>query len=488
MRLATLQEMKAVEIYAEKELKLSPEILMETAGILSAREIQNSFLPELRNGKVAVICGPGNNGGDGLVLARHLYAYGFLGTEVFIFDSSGKKSNLFTLQLERVKKSGVKLNTLNAPKDLVGFSLYVIDVIEFLNSSKVPVVSLDIPTGLDSMTDKFYGACVRASSTLTFGASKPSLYGQKSVEYVGKIRVVPLGISQSTYHQFCNSHFVVNEAWAKRLLPVKSETSNKFSRGRLYVRAGSPGTWGAAALSCQGAYRMGAGYVTLVTSDESEAKLYLGQQIGPEVLMVSQDDPKIFAKTGAIIAGPGAGVNKNLRKFIEDLINQDILAVVIDADGLTVLAEMKKENPDLKLPQSWLLTPHSGELSRLLDNIPVERIESERIKYAMEASAKWGCHILLKGLRTLVITPDMKVAFVTSGNSALAKAGTGDVLSGFIGSLMAQGLETFEAATTGAYIHGRVADDWIREGQNINAFIASDLIGRLSSTLQRLTL
>jgi ADP-dependent NAD(P)H-hydrate dehydratase / NAD(P)H-hydrate epimerase len=493
MRLATPEQIQKIETLAEKDFNISPEILMENAGSLSAREIQTSFLPELQRGRVAVLCGPGNNGGDGLVTARHLVGLGFLATEVFLVGE--KTSPLHQVQLKRLRGLNIKVTTFKSINDIKNFDLYVdalfgvglskeidgtyFDIISEINSLSKPVVSLDIPSGLDSLTGKILGICFRSQLTLSYGLAKPGLCTANGAEFAGKIRVVPIGFPQKLVADLASTHFAINERWARRWLPVRKRTSNKFDHGRLYVVAGTPGTWGAAALCCQGAYRMGAGYVTLVADKESSEK-YLGKDLGPEVLLADFSDDKIFEKADAIVVGPGSGQGEAVKKFILDLIEKKFKKVVLDADALTILSKMN--NP--KLPATWILTPHSGELSRLLD-VSSDEIEKDRLKFVQMAANKFGCHVLLKGFRSILASPNKEVGFIVSGNAALAKAGTGDVLSGFIGALLAQDLGSFQGASTAAYIHGRISDTWIRSGKDIKSFIASDLISLLPDELHR---
>ena len=263
---------------------------------------------------------------------------------------------------------------------------------------------------------------------------------------------------------------------------MRTRQSNKSDHGRLLVIAGQPGTWGAAALCCEAAYRMGVGYVTLALADKEQSLRYMVGDIGAEVLTAFRDDPKLFANKSAVVIGPGAGVGEKTKELIRGLISSEVRSVLVDADGLTALSEME----DIKLPSTWLLTPHTGELSRLL-KVSVEEIDNNRFYFATLAAKKFGCYVLLKGYRSLLAGPDERVAVITSGNAALAKAGTGDVLSGMTGALMAQGLGTVQAGGTAAYLHGRAADDWLRLGRDMKSFMPRDLMGMLPELLVQIT-
>ncbi|CAM5998644.1 unnamed protein product [Sphagnum balticum] len=469
---------------------ISAELLMETAGLEALRIIKT----QLRTlSPIAVLSGPGNNGADGLVVARHLLSCGF-NPQVFFIGDSKKVSPLFTLQRQRLEAMGGKIGKLADLSHLKEFNTFVdalfgiglerplegefLDVVSFLNSSKKRIVSLDIPSGLNATSGRVMNVAVKASLTLTFGLAKPGLLSSEGSECCGKVKVLSLGIPQDIIDTFAKSHFLVTRSWVRPLIPTRKNTSNKFTYGRLYILAGRPGTWGAAALSAKGAYRIGAGYVTLVVQDKKTAKAYLGHHLGPEVLTTSIDDESIFKKASAVVVGPGAGESEDLKGFIRRLRKENLRHVVLDADALTALSQMRDFEP---LP-SWILTPHTGELSRLL-NISSKEIEAARFESVLKAVQKFKCGVLLKGFHSQFCDSEGRIGIINSGNAALAKAGTGDVLSGFIGGLMSQSLLPSDATMVGAYLHGFIADKWIEGGQNIKSFVASDLITHISSAL-----
>jgi hydroxyethylthiazole kinase-like uncharacterized protein yjeF len=492
MRLCTSMQMKEIEAKAKLEFDLSEEVLMEAAGSLSAREIHLSFLPELSRGKIAIVCGPGNNGGDGLVVARHLYTLGIVSLQVFTHAPKDSQSPLFKTQLKRLQKLGLKI--IDLEKDLERISelsqcKVIVDalfgigltrpiegdvskIIGAINAaSGSAAISLDIPSGLNANTGQILGSCVRATMTLTFGLAKPGLLTGDGPAMSGKTRVLQIGLARRLFREKATTHFAFNEHLAKRWLPIRNARSHKRQNGHLLVVAGRPGMWGAAALCTEAAYRMGSGYVSLAVENESEALKSFVKDVGSEVLIKFRADSDLFDKKTAIVVGPGAGVDGDLEKFLERLISKKIKNVVVDADALTVLSKMG----DKKLPSQWILTPHAGELSRLL-KVSAEEIEQDRFHYAGKASQKYGCLVLLKGYRTLLADSSGRVAIITSGNSALAKAGTGDVLAGFIGALLAQGVEPLQAAATASYFHGRLADEWVRYGKDVKSLMPRDLL------------
>ena len=244
----------------------------------------------------------------------------------------------------------------------------------------------------------------------------------------------------------------------------------------MLVLAGREGFWGAGRLCSVSAYRMGCGYVTWAGGEGSH---HPPLESAPDVLTGTLSDKNLFAGKTAVAIGPGLGTGKQTKELLLALkkINQP---VVVDADALTVL---ERENL-FPLPENWILTPHSGELGRLF-GLKGEAVDQDRCSYAMKASQKTGCMVLLKGFHSVLALPD-KCWIIAAGNAALAKAGTGDVLTGFIGALLARSLSPFAAAAVGAFVHGRLADNWVHSGKDADTLMAQDLKELLPETLQRL--
>ncbi|MEO0335091.1 MAG: NAD(P)H-hydrate dehydratase, partial [Pseudomonadota bacterium] len=308
--------------------------------------------------------------------------------------------------------------------------------------------------------------------------AKPGFFVSEGPSQIGKLRVLPIGFPFECIRGVATSHFLFNERLAKRYLPSRKETSNKSDHGHLLVIAGSPEYWGAGVLASSAGFRVGSGYVTWASEQQPIEQL----KSIPEVLLREYSAELLTEKSwGAVAVGSGLGVNTSTAKILRDLIDQKVKNVVVDADAISVCLEEKL----FPLPESWILTPHSGELSRLL-KISSHEIDRDRFAAAHQGSEVAGCHVLLKGFRT-VIAFRQRAMVVNSGNSALAKAGTGDVLTGMIGGLLAQGLETLQAAATGAYIHGRLADEWVRLGHSKSSLNASDLTNHLPQLLSRMS-
>jgi NAD(P)H-hydrate epimerase len=499
MRLVTARQARELDDLARKSFGLNDDILMEAAGMMAAREIQQGFYPELTRGLTAVVCGPGNNGGDGLVVARHLHSMGFRNILVVLQAPKAQRSAMFKVQLERAEKHGVRV--LNAEKeekkiDQLRSATLVIDaifgiglsrkidggylrVIELINSLKVPIVSLDTPSGLNVDNGTIANVSIRAHSTLTFGLAKPGFFVGEGPLMVGKLRVLPIGYPYAGLRTVATTHFLFNEKLARRYLPVRKDQTNKSDYGHLVLFAGSRDTWGAGVLSAQSSYRIGTGYVTWVGRELPVDHL----ELTPEVMTASLESEKIWdkKKVTAYAVGPGFGVDETTAQIIRRLKNLKCDKVVLDADAISACVKYKI----FPLPKSWVLTPHAGELARIL-KCEAHEVERDRFQAVLKASKVAGCHVLLKGYRSLLAF-DGRCMVINSGNAALAKAGSGDVLTGMIGGLLAQGLDTIQATATAAYIHGRLADDWVRSGHDKRALNPSDLKDSLATLLSRIS-
>lgn len=497
MRLATIDQAAQIDELSQKVYGLSDEVLMESAGCLATREIDLTFLPELTRGAVAVVAGPGNNGGDALVVARHLHSSGHRNLNVLLAAPSKNRSEMFKLQLKRAELQGLRIfDGLDEPAhlELIRSATLVVDglfgiglnraisdpylrVIEVMNSSKAPKVSLDTPSGLNAGSGRIEGLAVRAAMTISFGLAKPGFFVSEGPAHTGKLRVLSIGFPYEALRGVATSHFLFTEKLARRYLPIRRESSNKSDHGHLVVMAGSPGYWGAGILASSAAYRMGSGYVTWASFESPQEVL---KEI-PEVLTAHVHDDSIWnGRLSAVAIGPGLGVSNQTAELIERLKEMKGLAVVVDADAITTCVE----HALFPLPSNWVVTPHAGELARML-RLNARDLERDRFHACAQACELTKCHVLLKGFRS-IIAYNGRYLVIHAGNSALAKAGTGDVLTGMIGALMAQGLDTTMASATAAYLHGRLADEWIRSGQDKSSLTASDLKALLPQIVARL--
>ncbi len=498
MRIATVEQSRQIDQTSQTEYSLSGEILMESAGALAAREIEQAFFPELKRGLIGIVCGPGNNGGDGLVVARHLHSSGYRDLVIFLAAPRKSRSDLFSLQVDRCDRQGLRIIDVFETPDrlerlrscvLVVDALFGIGfradmdsqfarVIEMTNTAQCPVVSLDTPSGLDCDRGTIATVAVKATMTVAFGLAKPGFFVNEGPSRVGKLRVLAIGFPFEVFRKTATTHFGFGEKLARRYLPKRPDTSNKSDHGQLVVFAGQPGTWGAGILAAMSAYRMGVGYVTLASFAEPLEVL----RSHPEIMTATVDHPKVWNTEmwKAVAIGPGLGVGQKTADLINKLRTTGFENVVVDADAITSCVDY-----DLfPLPKTWIMTPHAGELARVLKT-DAQTIEKDRYTYALQASRQVGCHVLLKGFRSVLAYQD-RCMVIMAGNSALAKAGTGDILTGMIAGLLAQKVEPVQATATAAYIHGRMADEWVRIGNDKRTLTASDLRDHLPILMARL--
>ena len=501
MPLAGSQESAKIDSLAQKDYDLSSEVLMESAGALSAQEIV-SFNPSPAPKKtVLILCGPGSNGGDGLVTARHLLSEGF-NVKVFLPEAQNTqnklKNALWEKQKKRLRLMGVKLlplkdlqhikqcaeNSCFIVDALFGVGLarniegFYADLIQMVNSFKKKVISLDTPSGLDVDTGCIKGQAVKADFTFSFGLPKPGFYLIKGPCHVGQLKVFSIGNPANSRNNIYKS-FLIDKHWVSAQLPIRQPTDHKARQGHLLVLAGSKGMWGAGGLTSLAAYRMGAGYVTWAVPDLSLQASSAFVSAVPDVLTQNLWDPQIFKNKTAVAIGPGFGTEAKTKEFLLKL-KKTKLPVVVDADAFTVCVK----NGLFPLPPDWVLTPHSGELARMFD-VTSQQVDQDRLSYALKASKQGGCWFLLKGLHS-VLAGEEKRWIIPTGNSALAKAGTGDVLTGFIGALMARGLPAFSAVAVGAFIHGLLAEHWLASGKDADSLMAQDLKEILPTLLKTL--
>jgi NAD(P)H-hydrate epimerase len=341
----------------------------------------------------------------------------------------------------------------------------------------VPVVSLDCPSGLDCDTGVVKGQVVKADMTLSFGLAKPGFFVADGPRHVGKLRILPIGFPYESLRGVATTHFVFTEKLARRYLPRRLDQSNKSDHGHLLVLAGREGMWGSGLLASSSAYRMGTGYVTWASFTSPSREIV----DSPEILTGEIGHDDLWKKKySAVAVGPGLGVSRETAEVITRLKKMNLASVVLDADAITTCVQF-----DLfPLPRTWVVTPHSGELARIVKK-EVAQLEADRFAAALHGSEMTGCHVLFKGFRS-VVAHEKRCMVINAGNSALAKAGTGDVLTGMIGGFLAQGLEPLQATATGAYIHGRMADEWVRLGHDRRTLLASDLREHLPQLIGRI--
>ncbi len=462
-----------------------------------------------------VLSGKGNNGGDGYVVARLLLDRGWrvqtlvLGSRDAIRDDA--KINLVALEncggaITYIDDAATLDDFLTSCGDftvlvdaLLGTGLckevagLYRSAIEWLNAQPSPVVAVDIPSGIDASNGRILGSAVRATLTTTFAYPKIGLTSYPGAGYVGELVVVDIGIPAVVANDVPDDCLLIGKAEARQLLPSRSVEGHKGNFGHLLVISGSRGKCGAAVMSSESGLRGGAGLVTLacpqvvqpgvaarltevMTSPQLDDNGELSLQAYDELLALVVDKE-------ALAIGPGLGSGLQIRELIQRLVRDTSLPVVIDADALNALCGQLPILHD-QMERQVVLTPHPGEMARLT-GLSAAEIQADRFKVARDFAMQNGVTLVLKGARTLVASPDGRVCINTTGHAGLASGGMGDVLTGLIGSFLAQGLNAFNAATLGVYLHGLAADRLLPEFGDAG-LLATDVMREIPAARQAL--
>jgi ADP-dependent NAD(P)H-hydrate dehydratase / NAD(P)H-hydrate epimerase len=493
MKLYTAEEMSCADAGAQ-ELGIPGVVLMERAGAQMAGLALERFAP----GRAVVVSGGGNNGGDGFVIARELHRQG---VEVAVLATKSEYEGDPATNLEALRNLDVRLieeEDLDAElgtADLIvdallgtGFSGEVREreagIIERMNSAEAPVLAVDVPSGVDGATGEVQGTAVSADLTLCAHAAKVGCVISPGREHAGEVVAVDIGIPPEADVE---PSLVWTDAASLRCkIPRTAEPAHKYSAGALLVVAGSRGMVGAPVMVVRGAQRTGCGIVFLATSEGAAPAVDLALT---EALVygVSEDEEghvgsgaleeilEHAERATALVMGPGTGTGDDGRRLVEGILREVEVPVLLDADAITNLAgtDVISERRD-----PTVVTPHAGELGRLLDS-GAKDVSARRLHSARTAAEQNDCCVLLKGSDTLVAEGE-RVAVNSTGEIALATAGTGDVLSGVIGALLSRGMDPYEAARTGAWAHGRAAELWTWEtGWPAESMVATDLLDYL---------
>jgi len=513
MRLCSASEVMALDRQAIDQLGMPGVVLMENAGRICSDLFAAKF-SDYFPGSVLIFAGQGNNGGDGYVMARILAERGWrvttlvLGREETISGDAKVMLNIvrqLEFSISFVEEiSALKDLFAEAAPDLIVDAIFgtglnsdvrglQAEAITLTNESAASVFAVDIPSGVDGSTGRVCGLAVKADLTVTFDHAKIGHGSQPGAVYAGELRVVDIGIPLTGRQGFSSNVHLLDELEVQTLLPERSAVGHKGKFGHLLVLAGSPGKTGAAALAGNAAVRSGCGLVTVATPaavhDIIEVKLTeamscpLADQNGLLSLSAQAQIEQLLVDRQALAVGPGLGQSTELAELIKNLVSSATVPMVIDADGLNLLAD-QLECLQERSGHPLILTPHPGEMARLT-GLTVSEVEADRFEVAKKFAAKYGVILLLKGARTLIVAPDGRVNINSTGNDGLASGGSGDVLTGLIGGLLAQGLDGFSAATLGAWLHGRAAE-LVANLQGTAGMAASDLLPQLPVARQGL--
>ncbi|ACG73592.1 carbohydrate kinase, YjeF related protein [Anaeromyxobacter sp. K] len=480
MRLVGAAEMRAIDRAAIDGLGIPSLELMERAGRAAADAARGLAGP---GGRFAVVCGGGNNGGDGWVVARLLVGAGRAVRVVSLVDAARLTQDA-RAERARAEAAGVVAEAADAPLE-AGPGDVVVDAIFGTGLSRAPegafaaaisrieaarragarVLAVDVPSGLSADTGQPLGeACVRADRTVTFAFQKRGLVLHPGPAHAGEVTVADIGIPPEAAAQVPAEAELLVEDEARALVPPRDPEAHKGDAGRVLVIAGSPGKTGAAHLALTGALRGGAGLVTLAARAEVLPMALAGRPEamsaalpGAGPLDASDLGPLLEAAAAAdaLVIGPGIPRGDGTGALLLELLSRAGLPAVLDADALNAVAGQAERLAGAGVP--LLLTPHPGEMARLC-GLSTAEVQRDRIGLAARQASAWAATVVLKGARTVVADPSGPPAVIPTGNPGMATGGTGDVLAGLCGALLAAGLAPGAAGRAGAWVHGRAGD------------------------------
>lgn len=514
MKIVTSAQMRDIDHAVIGEMRIPGLRLMENAGKGVADTLLKHF-PEANS--VGFLCGKGNNGGDGLVCARHLLQRG-KSVEVFLLakadDLKGDAKANVTAYLsltpqprlteitteDQLKQASLSLKKFDVLVDALlgtgtsgqirGLTSLAVDI---MNNTEKPIVSIDMPTGLDADRGTTLGKCIKPQLTITLGLPKVGLVTYPGAKHVGHLEIVDIGIPEKVIRE---KHVYLNwitEDEIATLLPSRDPDSHKGSYGHVLVLAGSPGLTGAATLTSLAGLRSGAGLVTLGIPHSLQSamatKLTEVMTWGlPETAKHSLDmnaEPLILDflhKANVLAVGPGISTHEQTLALVRRLIQASTRPMVIDADGLSAFSQDPVVCKSAKVP--LILTPHPGEMARLIHSTTKD-VQSNRIGIAQKFAKEYKVYLVLKGARTIIAEPGGQVYLNPTGNPGMATGGAGDVLTGIIAGFLAQGLSPLEACLLGTYLHGSAGDIAVGDLTQFS-LIAGDLLTYLPKAIQKI--
>ncbi|HMS85145.1 MAG TPA: NAD(P)H-hydrate dehydratase [Nitrospira sp.] len=511
IKIVTAAQMQQLEHRTIGEARIPATTLMERAGSGVASCIERWGGPV--SGKtITVVCGKGNNGGDGYVAAR-LLRRRRAHVRILTMASPSELSRDAALMYRQFVKAANRTSVLSYKSKDAALSLFresdlLVDallgtglsssvtgryseVIEGMNEVGRPIVSVDVPSGLHADTGTALGQAVCATLTVTFGLPKVGLYQNQGIDLAGDINLVDIGIPPSYVDALESRVALITPEWVQQCLPRRERSGHKGTYGHAGIIAGAVGKTGAAAMAAQAALRVGAGLVTIATpsslNDILEAKLL-------EIMTVPMPETKartlsraaldrllaFVAARDAVAIGPGLSTHPETVELVQALTTRLECPAVLDADALNALTGRAAILASCKTPP--IITPHPGEMARLEAEATPQSVNRDRIGTATRFARERGLFVILKGARTVIARPDGTVAICPTGNPGMATAGTGDVLTGMVVGLLAQGLPSWEAACTATYLHG-ASGDLASAGKGEISMIAGDLLEQIPSAL-----
>jgi NAD(P)H-hydrate epimerase len=512
--------MKWLEKQCIEEVGLPGVILMENAA-LALKEQCLAFLGNLagkdgsdpKRARVIIVAGTGGNGGDGLALARHLHVSG-VDTHVLLIGDAGGMQGDTKFNLDIARRLGIKIDTMpmgdgliDVPYALEGADLVVdalfgigLDrrvegsfeyVIDMMNTYGKYIISVDIPSGVNADTGHVMGKAVMARKTVTFGCPKPGMLLYPGAAFAGEVITANICLPSSSDIDSQIRIIIYTDEEIPSLLPKRSARSNKGTYGRILGFAGSAGMPGAAVLSTEAAYRAGAGYVCAAVT--SQVGHIMQSSLKEAVTLIVPDRNGMFShrsmdaaqdemeRASVIYIGPGLGRAQHVTEFVNAVTEAAHVPLVIDADALNAVSENVNILKKIQVP--CIITPHPGEMSRLT-GLSIKDIMDNTIQVAQEFAREFDVIVCLKDARSVCANADGDVYINVTGDTTLAKAGSGDILTGLVAGLLAQGCEPFVAASLGMYLHGK-AGEFAGRALSHRGALASDVLRHIPDVLKR---
>ncbi|RJP58419.1 MAG: NAD(P)H-hydrate dehydratase [Candidatus Auribacter fodinae] len=519
MKVVNSEQMASIDRYAIDTCRIPGHQLMEEAGRIVARKaikfIHHYCLPE----QIAIFAWHGNNGGDAMVTAWHLLKkMPDIETHVYFLSTPDKLSEDALKQYKRMEKDFPEyLHTITTTDELAGIKNacknagliidglfgtgfqgtphgFAAEAMAFLNRIKRPILSIDIPSGLNGTTGSVTSVAIKASVTVTFGLPKIGLLVNDGPKYVGKLIVADIGFPEEAIQSVSSDIEWLQPREMKRLLPPRPIDAHKMTFGHLLIIAGSRGMTGAGIMAAQSAFRTGCGMVTLgcpaslntvfesvltetitLPLPETEAATLSAEAIGFIRAAIKQ------RRFNATLIGPGLGSHPSTTELVHEILKTSPHPVILDADAINAVA-MSDTCSLSKCAVPVILTPHPGEMGRLL-KCSTDEVQKDRRQAVRECANRFGAVTVLKGHNSMITAPNVPVFINTTGNSGLATAGSGDVLAGMIGSFLVQDMTPLEAACAGVYFHGKAGDYSVTSiGQR--SMMATDVIRNICNVLR----
>ncbi len=515
MRILNAAQMREADRHTVEDIGIPSLVLMENAGRQVVAAIEAAYEERL-SGRVAVLCGRGNNGGDGFVVARTLMQRG-IDAGVFVIGSVADVRGDARINLDILGRLGVPVVEVGDEQSwelhsseisrctlivdaIVGTGLksalggMMETVVADVNALDIPIVSVDLPSGLSADTPHRIGDCIGASMTVTLATPKLPLVLPPGETYAGDVVIADIGIPHEVIEGLDGQYIeLLTPDRIAEVIQPRSADSHKGDFGRVTIVAGSRGKTGAAYLAAMAALRSGAGLVTIATPTSclpvvaSLAPEFMTEQLretGDGEVAGDAIERVLELEQDVMACGPGLGRGPGVRDFVRALIERTTVPLVLDADALTVMAD----DPGRLVgrdDREVIITPHPGEMARLIGS-SIEEVQANRIEVASDFATTHGVYVVLKGHRTVIATPQGRVAINPTGNAGMATGGTGDVLTGMIAAWLAQLLDAEEACRLAVFLHG-AAGDLAEAKRGQVSMTATDLLEHLGGALNQLS-